>query len=240
MEQTLVDAAGLAMAGGTDISIPGLFMNAGLVVKLVMILLVAASLWSWAVIFEKLQRLGKLRRQADAFEDSFWSGKPLEDLFERVGRAPEEPMAAVFSAGMQEWRRASARGAALQGAVGLRDRVDRVMQVTLTREMERLERRLPLLASVASAAPFVGLFGTVWGIMNSFFGIAASQQTNLAVVAPGIAEALLATALGLAAAIPATVAYNKISADMDHYGARLDGFIQEFVSIVSRQLDERD
>jgi len=237
MEQTLVDTVALGASAAPELSFLSLVLNAGWVVKMVMLLLLAASLWTWAVIFEKTLRMRKLNRQAGYFEDAFWSGRPLEEVFDRLGTAPAEPMSAIFAAGMREWRRGTKRGHPPFGSLAAR--VDRVMQVTLAREMEQLERRLPFLASVGSAAPFIGLFGTVWGIMNSFFGIAASKQTSLAVVAPGIAEALLATALGLAAAIPATIAYNKIAADMNRYGGRLDNFIQEFSAIVSRQLDER-
>lgn len=225
--------------GLSEFSILALVWNADWVVKLVMLLLLAASLWSWAVIFEKVARLRKLRGLAAEFEDSFWSGGSLDELFERVGKDPEEPMAAIFAAGMREWRRAASRAVSINAVAGLKDRMNRVMQVTLAREVERLERRLPFLASVGSAAPFVGLFGTVWGIMNSFFSIAASKQTSLAVVAPGIAEALFATALGLVAAIPATLAYNKIADDLNRYAGRLDAFADEFGAIVSRQLDER-
>ncbi len=177
-------------------------------------------------------------RQAARFEEAFWSGGSLEDLYQRVGQYPLDPMSSVFAAAMREWQRSASRGYLAQTAAGLQQRIDRVMQVTLNREIERLERNLPFLASVGSTAPFIGLFGTVWGIMNSFQSIAATKNTSLAVVAPGIAEALFATALGLVAAIPAVVAYNKLSTDLERYQARLEAFSAEFSAILSRQLEE--
>ncbi|MFC6854210.1 protein TolQ [Marivibrio halodurans] len=226
------------IAASPDMSLVALFLRADWVVKAVMILLILASIWCWAIIFEKIGRMRKLQRLANKFEDAFWSGGSLDDLYQRVGQYPGDPMSSVFSAAMREWQRSASRGHLRESAAGLQQRVDRVMQVTMAREIERLEKYLPFLASVGSAAPFVGLFGTVWGIMNSFTSIAATKQTSLAVVAPGISEALFATALGLVAAIPATVAYNKISTDLTRYAGRLEAFSGEFSSIISRQLDE--
>jgi biopolymer transport protein TolQ len=202
--------------------------------------LVLASVWTWAIILDKMWRLRRLETRALRFEDAFWSGGSLDDLYERVGQRPSDPMTAVFSSAMREWRRSAAKGLVQQvtARAGLQARIDRVMQVTLGREMDRLERYMIFLASVGSTAPFIGLFGTVWGIMNSFQAIAVTKQTNLAVVAPGIAEALFATALGLIAAIPAVVAYNKISNDLGRYGGRLEAFAVEFSAILSRQLEE--
>lgn len=224
-----------------DLSILGLFLQADIIVKTVMLLLLLASFWSWAVIFDKVMRLRRLKRDAQAFEETFWSGGSLDDLFDRVGNRPTDPMSAIFAAAMREWRRSAAKG--LIGSATLRaslqDRIERVMNVTVGREMERLERFMAYLATVGSTAPFVGLFGTVWGIMNSFTSIAASKNTSLAVVAPGIAEALFATALGLVAAIPAVVAYNKLSTDFGRYAGRLEAFANEFSAILSRQLDEK-
>ena len=204
------------------------------------LILVIASVWSWAIIFEKVVRLRNLHNNAGKFEESFWSGGSLDDLYERVGQQPLDPMSAVFSSAMREWRRSSGRGVAQLETVrgGLQQRIERVMQVSLSREMERLEKYMTFLASVGSTAPFIGLFGTVWGIMSSFQAIAASKQTSLAVVAPGIAEALFATALGLVAAIPAVVAYNKLSNDLGRYAGRLEAFAGEFSAILSRQLEE--
>ncbi|HEX6978040.1 MAG TPA: protein TolQ [Alphaproteobacteria bacterium] len=224
-----------------DFSIWHLFANADFIGKAVIIALVLASFWSWAIIFEKLFRLRRLHRQADDFEDLFWSGGSLEDLYDRMGHQPVDPMSAIFGAAMREWRRSFAKGAVVAGQMraGLQSRIERVMSVTLGREMDRLERYMTFLASVGSTAPFIGLFGTVWGIMHSFAAIAASKNTNLAVVAPGISEALFATALGLIAAIPAVIAYNKISSDLGRYAGRLEAFSQEFAAILSRQLEEK-
>jgi len=243
MEQHIVDTA--ALAGSVDISdltIWGLFMRAHWIVKGVMIMLFFASVWTWAIILDKSWRLRRLETRALKFEDAFWSGGSLDDLYERVGQRPSDPMTAVFSSAMREWRRSAARGLVQQAAAraGLQARIDRVMQVTLGREMDRLERYMIFLASVGSTAPFIGLFGTGWGIMTSFQAIAVTKQTSLAVVAPGIAEALFATALGLVAAIPAVIAYNKISNDLGRYGGRLEAFAVEFSAILSRQLEEGD
>lgn len=241
MEQGIVDSIALAGSTGTnDLSIWSLFLRADWIVKLVMGVLVLASVWTWAIILDKMWRLRRLETRALRFEDAFWSGGSLDDLYERVGQRPSDPMTAVFSSAMREWRRSAAKGLVQQATAraGLQARIDRVMQVTLGREMDRLERYMIFLASVGSTAPFIGLFGTVWGIMNSFQAIAVTKQTNLAVVAPGIAEALFATALGLIAAIPAVVAYNKISNDLGRYGGRLEAFAVEFSAILSRQLEE--
>jgi biopolymer transport protein TolQ len=224
---------------GADLSILTLFLQADIVVKIVMVLLLLASVWVWAIVFEKFSSLRRARRAADAFEDRFWSGGSLDDLYDQDGAKPEHPMAAVFGAAMSEWRRSLRVAGADISRSGVRDRVERAMAVTIQREMERMERWMIFLASVGSTAPFVGLFGTVWGIMHSFSAIAAMHNTNLAVVAPGIAEALFATAIGLVAAIPAVIAYNKISTDLGRFAARLEGFGTEFGAILSRQSEER-
>ncbi len=228
-----VDASNLAASGG-DLSITTLFLQADIVVKLVMLMLLAASIWVWAVVFEKTFSLRRANRDADAFEDRFWSGGSLDDLYDHEGVKPTHPMAAVFAAAMAEWRRTTRVVGADVSRSGVRDRIERAMGVTIQREMDRLERWMVFLASVGSTAPFVGLFGTVWGIMHSFSAIAAMHNTNLSVVAPGIAEALFATAIGLVAAIPAVLAYNKISNDLARYAARLEGFGSEFGAILSR------
>ncbi len=233
-----VDAANLA-AAGSDLSLLGLFMQADIVVKIVMLMLLAASVWVWAIVFEKWTTLRRANRRADAFEDRFWSGGSLDDLYEQEGRKPANPMAAVFGAAMGEWRRTARVAGADLSRSGARERVERAMGVTIGREMERMERWMIFLASVGSTAPFVGLFGTVWGIMHSFSAIAAMHNTNLSVVAPGIAEALFATAMGLVAAIPAVLAYNKISTDLSRYATRLEAFSAEFGGILSRQSEER-
>ncbi|MPY71511.1 MAG: protein TolQ [Alphaproteobacteria bacterium] len=240
MEPNAVASAALAGSVSTDLSVWGLFLQADWIVKTVMIALLLASFWCWAIIFEKILRLRRLRAQAQDFEDSFWSGGSLEDLYDRLDSRPTDPMSSIFIAAMREWRRSASKGLSEASTkAGLSQRIDRVMSITLGREMDHLERYMTFLASVGSTAPFIGLFGTVWGIMNSFQAIAVSKDTSLAVVAPGIAEALFATALGLVAAIPAVVAYNKISADLGRYAARLEAFAGEFSAILSRQFEER-
>jgi biopolymer transport protein TolQ len=220
-----------------SVSLLSLFNEAHIVVKLVIIGLVLASVWSWAIIIDKTILYSRIRRQMDRFEKLFWSGQSLEELYRSLSGRTPTAMASVFVAAMREWKRSFETGA--RSPMGLQMRIDKVLEVTIARETERLERRLLFLATVGSAAPFIGLFGTVWGIMSSFQAIANSKNTALAVVAPGIAEALLATALGLLAAIPAVVAYNKLSNDAGKISSRLEGFADEFAAILSRQVDER-
>ena len=239
MGNQALTATDLAGSVAHDLSMWGLFWQADIIVKAVMLLLLVASFWSWAIIFEKIIRLRRVIAQADQFEHEFWSGGSLEELYDRVGNSPDHPLAILFAAAMREWRRSSERGL-LRGTGAVRSlhaRIGQVMRVSIDREVERLERYLGFLASVGSTAPFVGLFGTVWGIMNSFSSIAASKNTSLAVVAPGIAEALFATALGLLAAIPAVIAYNKLSNDLGRYANRLESFAGEFSAILSRELE---
>ena len=226
---------------GQELSVINLFLQADTIVKIVMVLLLLASFWTWAIIFDKALRLRRLRNQAKQFEEAFWSGGSLEVLFDRLEAKVLDPMSALFVAAMREWRRSAAKGLVQTEhmRMSLQERIERVMDITLGREMDHLERHMIFLASVGSAAPFVGLFGTVWGIMNSFASIAASKNTTLAVVAPGIAEALFATALGLVAAIPAVLAYNKLSGDIGRFGNRLEAFAGEFGAILSRQLEEK-
>jgi len=227
------------LAASGDLSLLSLFLQADLVVKTVMLLLLMASVWVWAIVFEKVTTLRRANRAATAFEDRFWSGGSLDELYEREGARPTHPVAAVFGAAMGEWRRSAQAAGADISRGGVRDRVDRTVAVTIQREMDRMERWMVFLASVGSTAPFIGLFGTVWGIMRSFSAIATSRNTNLSVVAPGIAEALFATAIGLVAAIPAVLAYNKISTDLARFAARMEGFGSEFTGILSRQSEER-
>ncbi len=238
MDRT-VDAAGLAAPAGSDLSLWGLFLQADIVVKLVILGLLVASVWVWAIVFEKGTSLRRANRAAEAFEDRFWSGGSLDELYDSEGAKPAHPMAAVFGAAMGEWRSSARVAGADMSRGGVRERVERAMTMTVQREMDRMERWMVFLASVGSVAPFVGLFGTVWGIMHSFSAIAAMHNTNLAVVAPGIAEALFATAIGLVAAIPAVLAYNKISTDLGRFASRLEGFGTEFGAILSRQSEER-
>ena len=236
-----VDTVNLGGAAAPTLSMISLFLQADLIVKGVMVLLLAASFWSWAIIFDKALKVKRLVRAADAFEESFWSGGSIEDLYDRIGSRPVDPMSATFAAAMLEWRRSAAKGLVVVGALqaSLKERIEKAMNVTVGRELERAERYMAFLATVGSTAPFVGLFGTVWGIMNSFESIAATKNTSLAVVAPGIAEALFTTALGLIAAIPADVGYNKLTTDLGRYGNRLDNFASEFSAILSRQLEEK-
>ena len=220
-----------------DFSLITLFLQAHIVVQAVIIGLLLASIWSWAIIVDKTILYARIRKQMDLFEKTFWSGQSLEELYRSLSGRTPQGMASVFVAAMREWKRSFEAGARSQ--FGLQTRIEKVLDVTIAREVGRLESRLLFLATVGSAGPFVGLFGTVWGIMNSFQSIAASNNTSLAVVAPGIAEALLATALGLLAAIPAVVAYNKLSSEAGKIGDRLEGFADEFSAILSRQADER-
>ena len=224
-------------AATSDLSIFTLFWQAHWIVKSVMIGLMACSVWVWAIAVDKLILYARTSRAMDGFEQTFWSGQSLEELYRMVSSRPNHSMAALFVAAMREWKR-SFEGAPRSFA-GLQMRIEKVMDVTIMREIERLERRLLVLATVGSAGPFIGLFGTVWGIMTSFQSIAASKNTSLAVVAPGIAEALFATAIGLVAAIPATIFYNKFSSEVNKQAQRLEGFADEFAAILSRQIDER-
>jgi biopolymer transport protein TolQ len=230
------DIAPSALAS-SDLSILRLFLSAHPVVQAVMIGLLAASVWVWAIAVDKVVLFTRTRRAMDRFEKAFWSGQSLEELYRALGARPTHSMAALFVAAMREWKRSFETQA--RSFTGLQMRIEKVMDVTIAREIERLERRLLVLATVGTAAPFIGLFGTVWGIMNSFQSIAASKNTSLAVVAPGIAEALFATAIGLVAAIPATIFYNKFTAEVNKQAQRLEGFADEFTAILSRQIDER-
>jgi biopolymer transport protein TolQ len=230
-----MEAETLAMAQEMDFSMWALFARATLIVKIVMLMLIVASFWAWAIIIQKIINYRKARSEAEAFDRRFWSGEPLDELFEEIGPEPSGQSERVFAAGMMEWRRSHRTdGGLIAGATA---RIDRSMDVAIAKEAEDLRSGLSVLATVGSTAPFVGLFGTVWGIMNAFIEIAEQQNTNLAVVAPGIAEALLATGLGLLAAIPAVIFYNKLSADSDRIVANYEAFADEFATILSRQLD---
>jgi biopolymer transport protein TolQ len=230
-EQNIVDEA---------FSPIGLFMRADMVVKAVLVLLLLASFWSWVLIIDKTIAFGSLKKKTQRFEENFWSGRSLDELYTQYSERRDQPMASVFIAALREWRRSLEKTQARDALQrGVNDRVEKAMNVSIQRETEKLERGLGYLATVGSTAPFVGLFGTVWGIMNSFQAIAARQDTTLAVVAPGIAEALFATALGLLAAIPAVIAYNRFVNELGHYTGRLEAFADEFSAFLSRQLDER-
>jgi len=231
-----MDAVGAA-AAHSDFSIWALFWQADLIVKTVMIGLLLASVWCWAIIVDKSMLYGRARREMNRFERVFWSGQSLEELYQQMSERPSVGLGAVFVAAMKEWKRSHEQNAA--SFIGMQARLEKVLDVAIARESENLEKRLGFLATVGSASPFIGLFGTVWGIMNAFTAIAASSSTNLAVVAGPIAEALFATALGLLAAIPAVIAYNKLSADANKMVSRLEGFADEFSTILSRQLEAR-
>ena len=239
--QALAPLPGVApdMAGG--FSIVSTFVRADHVVQAVMLLLLLASLWSWTIIFNKLVALSGLKRKARRFEKLFWSGQSLDELYQQFAARNDHPMTAMFVAALREWRRAFEGSAGLRESMlpSIKDRIDKAMSVTILRETDGIERQLGMLATIGSVSPFVGLFGTVWGIMNSFSAIAARHDTTLAVVAPGIAEALFATALGLLAAIPAVIFYNRFVAEIGRYVNSLDAFADEFSAILSRQLDEK-
>jgi biopolymer transport protein TolQ len=226
------------VADAEQITVWSLFLDADVVVKGVMLMLALASVWSWAIAVDKWMQFGELDAASRKFEREFWSGRSMDDVDDRGERA-KDAMARVFAAASREWREARRNGIPTEGVELLMARVDRLMQAQVAREMQRASRNLGVLASVGASAPFIGLFGTVWGIMNAFTNIAAQQQTNLAVVAPGIAEALFATALGLVAAIPAVIFYNKFTGDLDRFGDRLDTFSDEVAARLSRRLSER-
>ncbi len=230
-----MEAEALALANGGDYSLWGLYARATITVKIVMWMLIVASFWAWSIIIQKIIIYRRARAEAESFDERFWSGEPLDELFEVIGAEPPGQSERVFAAGMTEWRRSHRNdGGLIAGATA---RIDRSMDVAIVKEAENLQSGLNVLATIGSTAPFIGLFGTVWGIMNSFIEIAEQQNTSIAVVAPGIAEALLATALGLLAAIPAVIFYNKLSADSDRIVAGYEAFADEFSTILSRQLD---
>ena len=237
-----METAELAASVAPELSIFGLFLAADLLVKSVMLTLVVASIWSWSIMIQKSRTFRAQRKLTSFFEERFWSQESLDDFYDELGNDPDGAMAKVFSVGMLEWRMGSSKGVSRSLGRELRTslvgRIEKSMSLVISKEMDGLEKGIPFLASVGSVAPFIGLFGTVWGIMNSFAAIAESKNTSLAVVAPGIAEALFATALGLAAAIPAVVAYNKFSGDLEKIGNSLESFATEFINLIARQLDE--
>ena len=242
--QGLAPLPGIAAAAedaGGGFSIVSTFLRADHVVQAVMILLLLASLWSWTIIFNKMATLANLKRKARRFDKLFWSGQSLDELYQQYAARNDHPLTAMFVAALREWRRAFEGTGGLRESMlpSVKERIDKVMSVTILRETDGIERQLGMLATIGSVSPFVGLFGTVWGIMNSFSAIAARHDTTLAVVAPGIAEALFATALGLLAAIPAVIFYNRFVAEIGRYVNSLDAFADEFSAILSRQLDEK-
>ncbi|MEM8848963.1 MAG: protein TolQ [Pseudomonadota bacterium] len=225
----------LAAASEIDFSIWALFLRATFTVKVVMIMLFGASVWVWAILIQKVIQFRRARSNAAAFDRAFWSGEPLDELFDQIGERPRSASERIFVAAMAEWNRSHRDDGGL--IAGAQARIDRTMDVAIAKERDRLGGGLTFLATVGSTAPFIGLFGTVWGIKHSFEQIALSGSTNLAVVAPGIAEALLATGIGLVAAIPAVIFYNKLSRDADKITGNFEAFADEFATILSRQLD---
>jgi len=221
----------------SNLSLFHLFWHAHWIVESVMVGLIICSIWVWAIAIEKTLLFKRIRRSGDSFEQAFWSGHSLDELYKSLAAKPEHSTGVLFVAAMREWKR-SFEGHARSFA-GLQMRIEKVMDVAIAREIEHMEKSLLVLATVGSAGPFIGLFGTVAGIMTSFQSIAASQNTSLSVVAPGIAEALFATAIGLVAAIPATIFYNKFTSEVNKQAQRLEGFADEFTAILSRQIDER-
>ena len=230
MENQAVDAINLVQNGAYDLSIFSLFFRADPVVKLVIIGLFISSIWSWAIIINKIKMIRKINNVTKKFEDLFWSTSSLEGLYTKTESKNDNPMIAIFNKSMIEWLKI--RNSKIKDR--LENRLNNVLVNSINNEITKLEKNMIFLASLGSSAPFVGLFGTVWGIMNSFQAIGITKNTSLAVVAPGIAEALFATALGLIAAIPAVIAYNKISSIFDNYSIRLETFAQEFVNRVTK------
>jgi len=230
MENQAVDAVNLVQNSAYDLSIFSLFLRADPIVKLVIFGLFIASIWSWAIIINKIKMIRKMNNVTKKFEDLFWSSPSLEDLYTNTESKNDNPMIAIFNKSMIEWLKL--RNSKIKDRI--ENRLNNVLVSSINNEITKLEKNMIFLASLGSAAPFVGLFGTVWGIMNSFQAIGITKNTSLAVVAPGIAEALFATALGLIAAIPAVIAYNKISSVFDNYSIRLETFAQEFVNRVTK------
>lgn len=230
-----METEALGMAAEIDFSLIALFIRATFTVKLVMIGLLAMSFWSWSIIIRKYLMHRKSRAEAEIFDRSFWSGEPLDELFEKIGAEPQGPSEKIFASGMLEWRRSHRQDGGL--IAGAQARIDRAMDVAIARESEELNRGMSFLATVGATAPFIGLFGTVYGIMHAFTQIAATKNTDLATVAPGIAEALMATGIGLIAAIPAVIFYNKLNADSERIVSGYEAFADEFATILSRQLD---
>jgi len=237
---TPAELAPVVTTQGTEYTLWALFMRADIVVKTVMVGLVLASVWSWGIMIDKWMQIGGATRRAKAFEDQLWSGKPLEQMEESLSqKGGNDPMSRMFLVAAREWRSLRQGPMSAAQAQDVQTRVERLMTGSASRDVAQLEKGVGILASIASAAPFIGLFGTVWGIMNSFRAIAATGQSNLAVVAPGMAEALFATAIGLFAAIPALIFYNKLVGDLDRLTSRLEVMSDEISVRLSRRLSER-
>jgi len=217
----------VGLGGSTDFSIIQLFLRADFVVKSVIIILIAASIYSWALIFEKQRLFKKIEKSTNNFEEKFWKSKSAENFYNNLSNKDQDPLTNIFQSAMIELIKTKSKSSSVQTA-----RVSRVLEISVDKEINLIEKHFTFLATVGSTAPFIGLFGTVWGIMNSFQSIAISRNTSLAIVAPGIAEALFATALGLLAAVPAVVAYNKFTSDSRKYSGRIENFSKRFISII--------
>jgi len=226
MEQEIATQV-VGLGGSTDFSLIQLFLRAELFVKSVIVILILASVYSWALIFEKYKLFKKIEKSTSIFEDKFWKSKSAESFYNSLTNREKDPVANIFQSAMAELIKTKSKSSAVQSA-----RVTRILEISADKEIKLLEKHFTFLATVGSTAPFIGLFGTVWGIMNSFQSIAISRNTSLAIVAPGIAEALFATALGLLAAIPAVIAYNKFNSDSIRYSARIENFSKRFLSII--------
>ena len=226
MEQEVATQV-VGLGGSTDFSLIQLFLRADFVVKSVIVILIAASVFSWALIFEKYRLFKRIEKSTNSFEEKFWKSKSAESFYNSLTNKNHDPMANVFQSAMDELIKTKSKSSSVQST-----RVSRVIEISADKEIKLIEKHFTFLATVGSTAPFIGLFGTVWGIMNSFQSIAISRNTSLAIVAPGIAEALFATALGLLAAIPAVVAYNKFNSDSKKYTGRIENFSKRFISII--------
>ena len=226
MEQEVATQV-IGLGGSTDFSLIQLFLRADIVVKSVIILLIASSVYSWALIFEKYRLFKKIEKSTNVFEEKFWKSKSAESFYNNLANKEKDPLANIFQSAMIELIKTKSKSSTVQT-----NRVSRVLEISGDREVKLIEKHFTFLATVGSTAPFIGLFGTVWGIMNSFQSIAISRNTSLAIVAPGIAEALFATALGLLAAVPAVIAYNKFTSDSRKYGGRIENFSKRFISII--------
>ena len=226
MEQEVATQV-VGLGGSTDFSLIQLFLRADFVVKSVIVILIAASVYSWALIFEKYRLFKRIEKSTNSFEEKFWKSKSAESFYNSLTNKDHDPMANVFQSAMDELIKTKSKSASVQST-----RVSRVIEISADKEIKLIEKHFTFLATVGSTAPFIGLFGTVWGIMNSFQSIAISRNTSLAIVAPGIAEALFATALGLLAAVPAVIAYNKFNSDSQKYSGRIENFSKRFISII--------
>jgi biopolymer transport protein TolQ len=226
MEQEVATQV-IGLGGSTDFSLTQLFLRADFIVKSVILILIAASIYSWALIFEKYKLFKRIHKSTTSFEEKFWKSKSAESFYNSLSNRDKDPVANIFQAAMAELIKTKSKSSSIQSA-----RVSRILEISADKEVKLIEKHFTFLATVGSTAPFIGLFGTVWGIMNSFQSIAISRNTSLAIVAPGIAEALFATALGLLAAIPAVVAYNKFNSDSKSYSGRIENFSKRFLSII--------